>query len=75
MKETSESACGCDSCAWKDDLIVELQHQIRELQHELETERLVSLGWPIGVTDAAKHSFAGVPPRDPDRNRVGWWRG
>jgi hypothetical protein len=53
VKETSESACGCDSCAWKDDLIVELQHQIRELQHELETERLVSLGWPIGVTDAA----------------------
>jgi hypothetical protein len=48
------SECGCEACAWKDDLIVELQHALRELQHELETERLVNRGWPIGVTGATQ---------------------
>lgn len=52
MDETTDRACGCTACAWRDDLIVALQHQIRELQHELETQRLANLGWPITVSDA-----------------------
>jgi hypothetical protein len=46
--------CGCEACAWKDDLIVELQHAVRELQHELENERLANLGWPIAVDAAGR---------------------
>jgi len=52
VHQTTHSACRCTACAWRDDLIVALQHQIRELQHELETERLAKLGWPITKSDA-----------------------
>lgn len=44
MDETPRDADECAACAWKDDLIVELQ---RELQHELETERLANADWPV----------------------------
>jgi hypothetical protein len=44
VDETPRDADECAACAWKDDLIVELQ---RELQHELETERLANADWPV----------------------------
>jgi len=46
MHDADPDARECPACAWKDDLIVELQHQVRELQHELETERLANQDWP-----------------------------
>jgi len=34
---------------WANDLIVELQHQVRELRHEVENERVAAVQqWALG---------------------------
>jgi hypothetical protein len=32
----------CEGCRFRDSVIVELQHQIRELRHQLENERVAA---------------------------------
>ncbi len=49
----------CDSCPLpdrlraRDDLIVELQHALREMRHEIDNQRAAEAGWPGSAEEVA----------------------